>query len=651
MALAPGTRLGAYEIVALLGAGGMGEVYRARDTKLGRDVALKILPALFAADPDRLARFRREAQVLASLNHQNIAQINGLEDSSDIPALAMELVEGPTLADRIAKGQIPLDEALPIARRIAEALEAAHEAGIIHRDLKPANIAVTSDGNVKVLDFGLAKAIEPASGAAIDLASSPTITSPAMMTGVGMILGTAAYMSPEQAKGRPADKRSDLWAFGCVFYEMLTGTRPFAGADVTETIAAVVRAEPNWSTLPADTPAAIRRLLRRCLEKDRLRRLPDAAVARLEIDDALTVPDAAVSGNPVGRRQTMTLVAWLVAAVAVTAAVTVAMSPVRRVASDSVPFRFEIATPPTTESASFALSPDGRQLVFVATGQRGSQLWLRSLDEVTAQPLAETEGASQPFWAPDSRSLGFFADGQLKRLHLGAGRPQVLAEARNPAGGAWNLYGDIIFSPNQASPLMRVAATGGTTTVVARLAPGERSHRFPVFLPDGRRFLVLFALSGPETEGIYLTSLDSPETRRRLLPDVSPVGYAPPGYLLLVRQGVLMAAPFNAARGTLLGEPTAVAPGKDSYNGVQFFSVSASGLLAYRTRGPVSSSRLTWIDRNGRETSGLSPSGFPHLSPDGQHVPVARYMTHNFDIWLFDAARSVARPLTFDPSI
>jgi predicted Ser/Thr protein kinase/uncharacterized membrane protein len=503
MSLSPGTRIGVYEITGQLGAGGMGEVYRARDSKLKREVALKVLPADVANDRERMARFQREAEVLASLNHPHIAQIYGIEDN----ALVMELVEGEDLAERLKRGPIPLDEALPIAKQIAEALEAAHEPGIIHRDLKPANIKVRPDGTVKVLDFGLAKALEPGTGIADR--GSATITSPAM-TMRGVILGTAAYMSPEQAKGKAVDKRADLWAFGCVLYEMLTGSRAFGGDDITDTLTAVMRDTPDWHALPAATPASIRKLLHRCLEKDRKKRLDSAAAARLEIEDALTTPGidaatvAAASDVRAGR------LAWSIAGAAVVAAVMLGVPAVRhlREAPSAAPpeTRLEINTPATSDALSLALSPDGRHVAFVASRDGVPLLWLRSLDSTTAQPLAGTEGASFPFWSPDSRSIAFQAGQQLKRLDLGSGPPRTIATGAS-RGGTWNSAGVILFA-NTPGSLSRVDASGGS--IVEVTTPGRGVNpRFPVFLPDGRHFLYYGGANAPDPPGIYLAALDS----------------------------------------------------------------------------------------------------------------------------------------------
>jgi serine/threonine protein kinase len=396
--LSTGTRIGPYEIVALLGAGGMGEVYRARDTRLSRDVALKILNESFTHDPERIARFRREAQVLAALNHPHIGAIYGLEDANGQQFLVLELIDGETLADRLTRGAVQLDEALSIAKQIAEALEAAHEKGIIHRDLKPANIALTRDGNVKVLDFGLAKAMMPASGTSIDLANSPTITSPAMMTGVGMILGTAAYMSPEQAKGRPADKRSDVWAFGCVLFEMLTQQRAFAGEDVSDTLASVLRGEPDWSALPTET-THLTSVLQRCLEKDVKRRLRDIADVKLLLE---TPPSSQVVTR--GALSKPAAWMWVTAVLSLIAGGTIAallLSSRSRTVPPRVA-RFEVTTSQrdlfTTNSpgANVAISPDGSRIVY--TSGRPSHLVVRQLDQLDAKPIAGSEGARDPFF-------------------------------------------------------------------------------------------------------------------------------------------------------------------------------------------------------------------------------------------------------------
>ena len=673
LTVASGTRLGPYEIVCAIGAGGMGEVYRAHDAKLNRDVALKVLPEAFALDPDRLARFKREAQILASLNHPNIAAIHGFEESDGVPALVLELVEGPTLADRIAQGPIPLDDALPIARQIAEALEAAHEHGIIHRDLKPANIKVRPDGTVKVLDFGLAKALESTTVRA-DLTHSPTITSPAM-TRKGVILGTAAYMSPEQAKGRPADRRSDLWAFGCVLYEMLTGRKAFNGEEVTDTLAAVLHSDPDWRVLPGATPVALRRLLRRCLVKDLKGRIADASTARLEIDDALA-PAATADGQavlaPPRRLWHRGGVAWLAAAALLFAALALGIvAYVRRAAEDAPAFRALIPAPENTvlggknlpsdsQGLSIALSPNGRHLVFGATSADGVwRLWVRPLDGGSAQLLAGTENGIRPFWSPDGRSVAFFADNKLKRVDIAGGR--VLTVCEHPdfyrgGGGTWNADEVILFATalgrRRSGRLHRVPATGGTATAVTTIDTKAvySLDSAPFFLPDGRHFL--YTHTSTETPSVYVRSIDGPETL--LLEGVANAQYAQ-GRLLFLRGTTLMAQPFDAGGGVLMAEAAPVVEGIaiDPNSRTGLFSVSATGLLAYQAGTGGMVSQLTWFDRTGKAAGVLGEQAdynTVNLSQDGTRAAVSlRDASGNMDVWVVDVVRGIRTRFTFDP--
>ena len=632
----------------------MGEVYRATDTKLKRHVALKVLHTPLTADSDCLSRFQREGEVLASLNHQNIASIYGLEEAHGIRALVMEFVDGPTLADRIARGPIPMDEALQIARQIAEALEAAHEHGIVHRDLKPANVKVRPDGTVKVLDFGLARLVcgSPLDGS---VSQHPTVTGPAM-TRSGVIMGTAAYMSPEQAKGERVDARADIWALGCVLYEMLAGRAAFAQETMAETLARIIGHEPGWEALPANTSSNIRRLLHRCLAKDLRHRLHAVADVRIAIEDSSIARDTDARTIPWMRRRSPTVVAWLAASVAITAAVTMAWSTARRGAPDLASLRLDVNTAPTRDPISFALSPNGRSLVFVVLEQQTPQLWLRQLDQSDPQRLVGTEGASLPFWAPSSRSIAFFADGWLKRLDLTGGRPQLLAQARNPMGGTWNRDDVILYSPNAASPVMRVPALGGTPTAITRLLPGEVSHRFPAFLPDGDRFLFVALTSAPEDEGVYRGSLSmGADVRHPLMGVGSAADYTPSGHLLMVREGVLIAVPFDVRGGTVSGEPITLAPqvASDPQRQRGAFSVSASGLVAYRSGTATSSvTELAWIQRDGTAVTTLPAKGFPTLTTDGQHIAVSQQTVSrplsNTDIWLIDTSRGAPRQFTFD---
>jgi len=425
MALSPGTRLGPYEIVAPLGAGGMGEVYRARDARLGRDVALKVLPEVFAKDAERMARFEREAQVLASLNHPNIAALYGLEESGGVRALVMELVEGPTVAERISDGPIPAEEALPFAKQIAESLEYAHERGIIHRDLKPSNVKVTRDGVVKMLDFGLAKALED-DPAGANVSNSPTLSLAATRSGV--ILGTAGYMSPEQAKGKPADRRADIWAFGVVLMEMLAGRQIYTGETVAETLASVMKDEPRWELLPASTPAGIVKLLRRCLERDPKRRLQAIGEARIAIDEALSGAPAEEAVRPLAPPRPRPI-PWVVTAVATIAALVLAFLYFRQAPQAERVQRYTIAPPEKSSIQTFAISPDGRYIAMAASTEGKLQLWVRALDALQAQLLPGTEDAQLPFWSPDSRWIGFFVQGKLKKVPVNGGPAQSLCDA------------------------------------------------------------------------------------------------------------------------------------------------------------------------------------------------------------------------------
>src|SRR6267154_1447194 len=518
-----GRQLGSFKVVSLLGVGGMGEVYQAHDTKLGRDVAIKVLPSAFVHDPDRLSRFQREARMLASLNHPNIATIFGFEQSEGVNYLVMELVPGETLAERVSAGALKIEEALKLGAQIAEALEAAHERGVIHRDLKPANVKVTPEGRVKVLDFGLAKAFAGDSG--LDPSNAPALTS--MGTEEGRILGTPAYMSPEQARGKPVDKRTDIWAFGCVLYELLTGKEAFRGETLSDTIAAVLEREPDLQLLPPATPSKIRDLLRRCLQKDSQCRLRDIGDARIEIEEALAAPkDAAPTqaGVPVSaitQRKSRERLAWAIAAIAIVIAALGlgALSYFRSVPQDAQTIRFFVSPPETwtltrqlglfgSAPDPLAVSPDGHRIALVATSADGrTLLWVRSLDTLNAQLLAGTEGAAHPFWSPDSRFLGFFAGGKLKKIDVSGGPPFTLCDAPNDRGGTWSQDGVIVFAPNTDSALQKVSDSGGMPIAATVLAPGE-VHRAPVFLPDGRHFLYRAKTVEAAPGLIYIGSLN-----------------------------------------------------------------------------------------------------------------------------------------------
>jgi serine/threonine protein kinase len=645
--------LGSFEVLSIVGRGGMGEVYRARDTKLKREVAIKVLPEEFSRDPDRVARFQREAEVLASLNHPNIAAIHSLEEAEGSRFLVMEFVEGETLEERIRRGAIPLGETLNIAKNICEALEAAHEKGITHRDLKPANIKLTPDGKVKVLDFGLAKAIENApTGTA--LSNSPTLVTMAA-TNAGVILGTAAYMSPEQAKGKAVDKRADIWAFGVVLYEMLTGRMLFSGETASETMAAVMMKELDWNTLPANLPPRVRGLLRRCLTKEPRNRLRDIGDARIAIEEVQSgaQTDGDVPHAP-PRHQSKVLVGIEAVLLLATILSLGALSLVYFNRSVPPEIRVEVSTPATADPISFAISPDGRRLVYVASNEGKSQLWVRSLDSVAARPLAGTDGASYPFWSFDSGSIGFFADGKLKRIDVGGGAPQVLANASGGRGGAWNANGTILFATT-TGPLLKVsAAEGGEPVPVTRLETGQVTHRFPQFLPDGRHF-VYFVFGGPAAQGEYASSLDGGSPKRLVGTDTEAM-VSPSGFLLFVRQSTLFAQAFDFKRQEVSGNPFPVAEPVvvDPILYASGFS-AISGIVAYRDRAADGIRQLTWLDRSGKKLGTVgAPDGAslwnPELSPDGKHVAVQRTVNGNIDVWLVDTARGARTRLTFDPA-
>src|SRR5215831_3316883 len=638
--MSPGQTIAHYCIHSKLGEGGMGEVWRATDTKLNRDVAVKILPEAFGRDADRLARFTREAQVLASLNHPNIAAIYGVEER----ALVMELVEGPTLAERIAAGPIPLDDALPIAKQIAEALEYAHERSIIHRDLKPANIKITPEARVKVLDFGLAKALSN-EAAAGDPSSSPTLTMHGTVAGV--IMGTAAYMSPEQARGIAVDKRSDIWSFGVVLYEMLTGRHMFRGETVSDTLAGVLKTDPDWKALPPETPASIRRLLRRCLKRDRKGRLHDIADALIEINEAAEEPEA--PAVPAAPKPVSRLFPWIVAALlalALPAIWLLGLKPEERM------LQFEVFPPPghtfgRTTLFLYSISPDGRKLAFVATSTDGKRtLWVRPLNAAQATQLPGTDGAIAPFWDPASRWIAFVSNGRLQRIDLMGGQPQVLCDAPvNMLAATWSRHG-IILLTDSGRFLSRVSAEGGVPSPVLALDASrqETLQANPQFLPDGS---FLYDSFGQEHIA-RLGSLDGKS--RRLMPLISsPAYYAQSrdgkAYLLFLQRGQLMAQPFNLRRGTLDGEPAAIAA---SLASGPSFSASENGVLVFR-RNRGLPAQLTWLDREGKfqGTAGASGSIYgPRISPDQRSVAFSQMIDFmGGDIWLLDRERGTTTRL------
>ncbi len=549
------------------------------------------------------------------------------------------------------RGPIPIDDALPIAKQIAEALEAAHERGIVHRDLKPANIKLAPDGKVKVLDFGLAKAFQEQQ--ATTLSNSPTLVGASVP---GIILGTAGYMSPEQAKGKEADRSSDIWAFGCVLYEMLAGRPVFEGETIGEILAGVFKSEPDWRRLPGETSEVVRRLLRRCLQKDRARRLNSANAARIEIEDVERGVKA--EGGPtdsLARRRSNVWVG-IAAVLLVTTIFFAALSVVYFNRPEPVPpeIRLQVDTPSTEDPLSFAISPDGRRLVFSASSEGRSQLWVRPLDSLAAQPLAGTEGASYPFWSPDSASVAFFADSKLKRIDILGGAAQVLANAAAVGrGGSWNRDGTILFQPNLNGPLLKVSVGGGEPVEVTRLETGQTAHRYPQFLPDGRHFNHF--VFGGSAGGVYLGSLDGRSSKRLTNADAAAV-VSPSGFLLFPRQTTLFAQAFDFQRQELSGNPFQVA----EHVAIDTFDVggaaglsAASGSVAYRSGAGGVVRQLTWLDRSGKS---VSPIGSPdnaglnevELSPDGKRVAVNRAVNGNVDVWLIDAARGVPTRFTYD---
>ncbi len=749
MTLANGTKIGAYEITGAIGAGGMGEVYRARDTKLGRDVAIKVLPEAFARDVERMARFEREAKVLASLNHPNIAAIYGFEDSGSVRALVMELVEGPTLAERISRGgtvggsstpagprprsvpsaqvgatqassgagiaghtsagtqtakprsapsgqgtdlkvaatqpdqarRIPVDEALRIARQMADALEYAHEHSVVHRDLKPANIKISREDVVKILDFGLAKAIE-GDAWSMDIGNSPTLTHMATQTGV--LLGTASYMSPEQAKAKPVDRRADIWAFGCVLYEMLTGKMAFHGETISDTLAAVIRAEPDWTLLPKDTPARVRMLLQRCLQKDPKQRLRDVGEARISLDELLSglpaaagAPEPSTSGiaaTPVPAPFWRRALPWaLFGAMALAFAVLAFVHFSARPPAPAQPVRFEIPMPAKTSliaGSGFWISPNGRELAFGAANSDGTNsLWIRDMGSPEARPLPGTGGSAEVpfFWTADSKYLVFQQGGTLKKIEVSSGSVQPLCGSAGIAiGGSSNRDGVVIFGRGGAG-LMSVSANGGPASPLTTLDPsrGEAQHVLPVFLPDGRHFLYLRVSGNPANSGIYAGSLDDPpgkqDLNRILATDVG-AEYVPSSsdpnvgqLLFLTSDGTLMAQPFDARRLKLMGEPVPVEEQVGHYLNGGDFSVSNTGILVYSAASATAANDLTWFSREGKvlgTTGEPAAYGDLALSPDGSRAVVTRVdpQTNGSFLWMFDFSRGTSTRFTFGSS-
>jgi Tol biopolymer transport system component len=690
MPLPNGERLGTYEIVALIGKGGMGEVYRARDTRLKREVAIKVLPNAFARDPDRLHRFKREAEVLASLNHPNIAAIYGVEESNGLYALVMELVEGETLSSPLA-----VDTALGYAKQIADALEYAHEKGVMHRDLKPANIKVTPEGRVKLLDFGLAKAIEDPAAQTGDPSHSPTLTLGA--TQGGAIMGTAAYMPPEQATGKPADRRADIWSFGAVLYEMLTGKRAFAGESVTEILGAVLHVEPDWNALPQQTPVSVTRLIQRCLKKDRKQRLQAIGDARITIEEVLSgdIASSTITGSitqsnipqpaspaAAAPRSRFRVIGGIAAGVLVLVAVGVVYFRDTPPAAIAEPIRLSFSIP---QEASFpaaagaiAVSPDGRRILFTAAGSDGvRRIYARSLETQESRVLIGTEGVvGVPFWSSDSKTIGFGDGMKLKKIDAAGGPPQVVCDSPGLVGGGYfTADGRTMIFGTAGAPgagdggIYQVPSGGGTRSALTRLdraVKKEGFHSHPSPLPNGKHFVYVRAATGDEG-GIYAGSIDAtPEQQesQRLLGDQASPVYVPGangarGYLVFRRDGTLLAQPFDPGSRKLTGDPSPIAEQIATMGRFGVFAVSTNGVMAYRTSASLTT-QIVWVDRQGAVKgvvdSTTSPSMYSQvaISPEGNRVVATRAADQgnpfSLDLWMIDLTRSGSSRFTFDPA-
>ncbi|HLL74585.1 MAG TPA: protein kinase [Pyrinomonadaceae bacterium] len=686
MTLEAGTLLGRYEIRSLLGAGGMGEVYRAFDPKLGREVAIKVLPGQFAAEADRLARFEREARAAGALNHPNVLAIHDVEADGGAPFVVSELLEGQTLRAQLGGGALPLRKALDYAAQIARGLAAAHEKGIVHRDLKPDNLFVTADGRVKILDFGLAKLMEAdGDGARTDL---PTRRA---QTASGEVMGTVGYMSPEQLRGRAVDARTDIFSFGAVLYEMLSGRRAFHGESAADTISAILREDPpEFAATGRQVNPELERIVRRCLEKSREERYHSASDLAFAIESlsgahttaaptasqtssasqpTLQHATAANAGAATGRLRRLPLerAGWIAAGLLLVSTLALALLYFRRAEPRAETMRFTLPVPDgAIYGDSLALSPDGSRLAFVAIGGAGlPSLWVRALDSVSARELPGTEGAAFPFWSPDGRSLGFFAGNKLKKIDAAGGPAQTVADASSEArGGSWGADGTILFAPTFTSPLYRVPAAGGAAEPATELDEARKltSHRWPHFLPGGRHFLYFARSPQKEAEGIYVGSLCSKEGKlllnTNLLAAYAPAATGGEGYVLFMRGRTLVAQPFDAGRLELSGDPVVVAegvlafPGEGGPTAYAAFTASANGRLAYLSGNP-SQVQMGWYDRSGNLLGTLGQPGTYHepaLSPDGRRIALGRGENDSHDIWLVDAARGTPTRFTFEPA-
>ncbi|HEY3171846.1 MAG TPA: protein kinase [Thermoanaerobaculia bacterium] len=653
--------LGHYDLQEKLGAGGMGIVYRARDAVLHREVAVKVLPDTFSSDPERLARFEREAQLLASLSHPNVGAIHGMEEAGGVRYLVLELVPGETLAERLAKGPLQVPEALEVSRQIAEALEAAHERGIIHRDLKPANVKITPKGRVMVLDFGLAKAFAVPTGAP-DLSHSPTVTFEGTRDGV--ILGTAAYMSPEQARGKSLDERTDVWSFGCVLYETLTGSSPFAGETVSDMLAAILGKEPEWDRLPKETPAVARRLLGRCLRKDRERRLHSIADARIELEEAIAGP-VDMEALPAPGRRGGILVAALAGLVVGALGVWLATSGVgREKAKPTTPVRFAVQLPAreaivTGFNPALALSSDTTRLVYLAQSGAQRMLYMRRLDQLEAKPIPGTENGGVPFFSPDGQWLGFRhgPSRKFKKIALSGGAPLTICETETANGVSWGPDGTIIITPQTPSGVARVSSSGGPLEPLTKLdlSKGERNHRFAEFLPGGKAVLFTVGVADMESYDEARIAVQSLETgaRKTLVEGGTCARYSPSGHIVYARGGTLLAVPFDAKRLVVTGPPVPVLSGvfESVNNGSAQFAISADGSLAYIPGPAEGAKRLpVWVDRGGKAEPLALPERpylHPRISPDGTQLAI-EIEGPNHDFYVYEFGRGMLTKMTFD---
>jgi eukaryotic-like serine/threonine-protein kinase len=662
MSIAAGTRLGPYEILAPLGAGGMGEVWRARDTRLDRTVALKVLPADFANDTDRLKRFEQEARATSALNHPNILTVHDFGSHQGAPYLVAELLEGEELRAQLNEGALSVRKAIEYAQQIAAGLAAAHEKGIVHRDLKPENLFVTKDGRVKILDFGLAK-LKPqklVGGVDSEAATLKPLTNP------GVVMGTVGYMSPEQVRGQETDQRSDIFSFGMILYEMLSGKRAFSGVSLADVMSAILKEDPpELSTMNAKIPLAMDKLVRRCLEKRPEQRFHSAHDLGYALE-AVAAPSSSgfEQTNVVRALETTTLAKpggwrariWVIATgMLALVLLTLVLAWFNRAQPAALTVRFTLLSPEKTRFAepSFALSPDGRQLAFCATdATEKTLLYLRPLNSFSAQPLAGTEGAVLPFWSPDSRSIAFFSAGKLKRIEVSGGAPQTLCDVSNAGGGAWNQAGEIIMAPINGGPLYRVPATGGVPTVLTKVDPSRFSHWLPQFLPGDQHFLFYAIGKQAGQSGIYVGSLSDQVTQQVLSTDQGAVYAA--GYLLFVRNGALMGQPFDTSRLKLVGEPFLIAEQVKTTSIVPRVSAAENGTLVFQSGG-IQLPQLVWFDRSGKQLGTIGETADysnPSLTQDGKRlaVGVRDPQTEKRDIWLFDLGRGAKSRFTFDPA-